>query len=177
MRVTKHAPVALINKSNPHVLRNLHPLPLKHGCIKPQINTRSGGTLRNSLLHQRRYSRYCHTSTDKATGVHCDSLDIYIKAARRLDISNPDHTWQAKALAGFFNHVINGEVPEHFQTFLRQTYLIALEKDPEDKTKLLPLGVPSAIRCIAANSQYCTQGILSNFCRPPTTIQLCYWSE
>jgi hypothetical protein len=59
-----------------------------------------------------------------------------------------------KALAGFFNHFINGEVPGHFQTFLRQTYLVALEKDPEDKTKLLPLGVPSApsaIRRIAAN--------------------------
>ncbi|KAL7502771.1 hypothetical protein ACHAXN_000676, partial [Cyclotella atomus] len=81
-----------------------------------------------------------------ATGVHCYSSDIYIKAARRLDLSHPDHSRQAKALAGFFNHVINGEVPEKFQTFLRQTYLFALEKDPDNKTKLRRLGVPSAIR-------------------------------
>ncbi|KAL7503585.1 hypothetical protein ACHAXN_002323, partial [Cyclotella atomus] len=50
-----------------------------------------------------------------------------------------------KALAGFFNHVIKGKVPEQFQTFLCQTYLVALEKDPDDKTKLRPLGVPSSI--------------------------------
>ncbi|KAL7506974.1 hypothetical protein ACHAXN_005043 [Cyclotella atomus] len=86
----------------------------------------------------------------KATGVHCDSLDLYIKAARRLDLTQLDQCRQAKALAGFFNHVTNGEVPEQFQTFLRQTYLVALEKDPDDKTKLRPLGVPSAIRRIAA---------------------------
>jgi hypothetical protein len=65
-------------------------------------------------------------------------------------LSHPDHSRQAKALAGFFNHVINGEVPEKFQTFLRQTYLFALEKDPDNKTKLRRLGVPSAIRLIAA---------------------------
>ena len=57
---------------------------------------------------------------------------------------------QARALAGFFNRVINSEVPAQFQTFLRQTYLVALEKDPKDKTTLRPLGVPSAIGHISA---------------------------
>jgi hypothetical protein len=52
-------------------------------------------------------------------------------------------------LAGFFNKVINGEVPPQFQTFIRQIYLVALEKDPDNKTKLRPLSVPSAIRRIA----------------------------
>ena len=65
-------------------------------------------------------------------------------------MSNLDHARQAKALAGFFNHVINGKVPQLFQTFLRQTYLVALENNPDDKTKLWPLGVPSAIRRITA---------------------------
>ncbi len=35
-----------------------------------------------------------------------------------------------------------------FQQFIHQTYLIALEKDPDDKMKLRQLGVPSAIRHI-----------------------------
>lgn len=52
--------------------------------------------------------------------------------------------------AGRCNRIINGKVPHQFQTFLRQTYLVALEKDPDDKTKLRPLEVPSAIRLIAA---------------------------
>jgi hypothetical protein len=45
-RVTKHAPVALINDSNIHVLRNLHPPSLLRGCIKATKSTRSGGTRR-----------------------------------------------------------------------------------------------------------------------------------
>ncbi|KAL7504464.1 hypothetical protein ACHAXN_002357, partial [Cyclotella atomus] len=150
-RVTKHAPVALINESNLHVLQNLHPPSLQRGCVKPRRNTRSGGTRRKFVTTPENVLKVlAHLNRGKATGVHCDSLDLYIKAARRLDLSQPDHCRQAKALAGFFNHVINGEVPEQFQAFIRQTYLVALEKDPEDKTKLRPLGVPSAIRRIAA---------------------------
>ena len=47
--------------------------------------------------------------------------------------------------------MVNGEVPEEFKPFVRQTYLVALEKDKIDKTKLRPLGVPAAIRRIAAS--------------------------
>jgi hypothetical protein len=67
---------------------------------------------------------------------------IYIKAAQR-------GLKQATALAQFFSRIVNGEVPQQFKTFIKQTYLAALEnkeKDPDDKTKLWSLGVPSAIR-------------------------------
>ncbi|KAL7502962.1 hypothetical protein ACHAXN_001911, partial [Cyclotella atomus] len=141
-RVTKHAPVALINNSNLHVLQNLHPPSLQRGCVKPRRNTRSGGTRRKFVTTPENILKVLsHLNRGKATGVHCDSLDLYIKAARRLDLTQLDQCRQARALAGFFNHVINGEVPEQFQTFLRQTYLVS-----DDKTKLRPLGVPSAIR-------------------------------
>lgn len=150
-RVTKHAPVALINDDNFPVLEKLHPPSLDRGCLKPSISTRTGGTRRKirltpkSVLHT-----LSHLNRGKATGIQCDSLDIYVIASRRLDLSNPTDARRANALASFFNKIINGDVPPQFQTFLRQTYLVALEKDELDKSKLRPLGVPSATRRISA---------------------------
>ena len=149
-RITKHAPVALINDTNLHVLQGLHPPSLGRGCCKPRTSTRSGGTRRKLQVTPKKIlDILSHLNRGKATGVHCDSLDIYIKSARRIDLAHEKGQQQAEALAGFFTKIINGDVPNEFKHFLRQTYLVALEKDPEDKTKLRPLGVPSAIRRIA----------------------------
>jgi hypothetical protein len=41
----KHAPVALINDTNLHVLQNLHPKSLKQGCIKKSKSARCGITI------------------------------------------------------------------------------------------------------------------------------------
>jgi hypothetical protein len=149
-RITKHAPVALINQDNLHVLQALHPPSLQRGCIKARTNTRSGGTRRKFRVTPSQVIKtLTHLNKGKATGINCDSLDLYINAARHINLSNPKDFEKANALAGFFNKVINGDVPSQFQTFIRQTYLVALEKEPDDKTKLRPLGVPSAIRRIA----------------------------
>jgi hypothetical protein len=75
---------------------------------------------------------------------------LYINAARRLNnLHDVEDLAKAKALAGLFKKVINSEVPPEFQTFISQIYLVSLENDLEDQTKLRPLGVPSAIRRIA----------------------------
>jgi hypothetical protein len=72
----------------------------------------------------------------KATGINCNSLDLYINAARRLNLNDKHDAKRAEALAGFFSKVVNGEVPEGFKRFIWQTYLVALEKDPDNKSKL-----------------------------------------
>lgn len=152
-RITKHAPVALINEKNLHVLEKLHPPSINHGCIKRSstgLSTRSGGTRRKFKITPKQVLKsLSHLNRGKATGIHCDSLDLYINAAKRLNLNDNDDLRRANALAGFFSKVINGEVPDEFKHFIRQTYLVALEKDPDDKAKLRPLGVPSAIRRIA----------------------------
>ena len=151
-RITKHAPVALINDSNLHTLQALHPPSLQRGCIKPKISTRSGGTRRKFQLTPKQVLiTLCHLQRGKATGIYSDSLDIYIKTAKRIRLSTDKGKKRATAFASFFEKIINGEVPNKFKAFLRKTYVVALEKDPNDKTKLRPLGVPSAIRRIAAN--------------------------
>ena len=53
-------------------------------------------------------------------------------------------------LAKFFTIIANGEVSPAIRHILQTTYLVALEKDPTNKKKLRPLGIPSAIRRITA---------------------------
>ena len=55
-----------------------------------------------------------------------------------------------KTLAKIFTDIENDKVPANIGKILRTTYLVALEKDPNDLSKLQPVGVPSAIRRIAA---------------------------
>ena len=60
-------------------------------------------------------------------------------------------TQVAKTFAEFLMIVVNGEVGPKITTLLRTTYTVALQKDAADLTKLRPLGIPSAIRRIAAS--------------------------
>jgi hypothetical protein len=89
-RITKHAPVALINQDNLHVLQALHPPSLQRGCIKARTNTRSGGTRRKFRVTPSQVIKtLTHLNKGKATGINCDSLDLYINAAPHINLSNP----------------------------------------------------------------------------------------
>ena len=50
-----------------------------------------------------------------------------------------------------FNLVYNNTVPMETQCYFRDRYLLFLYKDPEDMTKLRPIGIPSAMRQIIAS--------------------------
>ena len=87
----------------------------------------------------------------KAPGLQADSLDIFIELAarikeERLPASLPQH------LSAIFTHIANGDVPPILVHVIRTTYLVALQKDPEDCTKLRPLGIPAALRRITAHA-------------------------
>ena len=56
----------------------------------------------------------------------------------------------ASTLAAFFTIIINGNVGPRIAQLIRITYTVALQKDPTNLSKLRPLGIPSAIRRIAA---------------------------
>lgn len=152
-RITKHAPVALINNQNLHVIHTL----LQQGCVKSgpsSTSTCSGGTRRKFRITPKHVLKpLSHLNRGKATGINCSSLDLYNNARRRLNLNEKQDQEKADALAGFFSKVINGEVPDKFKQFIRQTYLVALEKDPDDKSKLRPHGVTSAIRRITGHTR------------------------
>ena len=81
-----------------------------------------------------------HLKKGKAPGLQTDSLDIFIRLARRCQNPNTKKGLKpfADTLATFFTLVANGRVPDTFKTGLRTTYLVALQKDPNDLNKLYP---------------------------------------
>ena len=158
VRLTKNAPVAIIDDERLRVLQNLHPKSLQRGTHKNRRSSRFSHDQRKVHFTPEQIVRIlCRLNRGKAAGLFGDSLDLYVKCARTLDLSKDADLIKAKRLASFFSSVANADVPDKFQVALRKTYLVALEKDPDDKLKLRPLGVPSAIRRIT------TAAILSEY--------------
>eukprot|EP00956_Cyclotella_meneghiniana_P012688 scaffold18030_cov64-Cyclotella_meneghiniana.AAC.2 len=168
VRLTKNAPVAIINDERFKVLQQLHPKSLQRGTYKTRRSSRFSHDRRKVTFTAEQIVRIlCRLNRGKAAGLFGDSLDLYIKCARTLDLTKEPDLIKARRLASFFSTVANGDVPEKFKAALRKTYLVALEKDPDDKLKLRPLGVPSAIRRIttaAILSEY--SSVLAEFLLP-----------
>ncbi|KAL7550151.1 hypothetical protein ACHAWF_013397 [Thalassiosira exigua] len=56
-----------------------------------------------------------------------------------------------------FDLIYRGQVPQAVRRFFSDGYLFCLYKDPHDKSKLRPLGVPSALRRLIV-SHVCRHG-------------------
>jgi len=76
-------------------------------------------------------------------GASADSIDSFIDLVS-LNIAEINADLQS-----LFNLVFQGRVPEVVQCYLTDTYLFCFEKDPDDPTKLRPIGIPSALRRLA----------------------------
>ncbi len=91
-RLTKHAPVAKISDGidgNFEVLQNLHPPSLNRGCIKAKRSSRTGDTRRKIKFTPKQIlAILSRLHRGKAPGLQCNSLDIYIKCAQRIDLKN-----------------------------------------------------------------------------------------
>jgi hypothetical protein len=154
-RLTKFTPVALINKNNFKFLRKLFPSSLKLGLFQDKVTTRGSKTNRKRIIFSPSeiLDLLGRVQRGKAPGLQCDSLDIYVKIANRQTRYDRKHEGRddkhlARTLAKFFTIVANGDVSDKFTSILRTTYTVALVKDPDDLTKLRPLGIPAAIRRI-----------------------------
>ena len=166
-RLTKESPVVPVTdgpNGNLGILERLHPksyaLKLISYVTGGRVSTRSSSkpnhiknhrhfaiSPKNILLVLRKLKR------GKAVGPELDSLDIFIKLAgcyTRKNSKKQRCSIRLETLASFFTIIANGEVPSNVAQILRTTYLVPLAKDPNDHTKLRPIGVPSAIRRITA---------------------------
>jgi hypothetical protein len=74
-----------------------------------------------------------------------DSMDTFIAIAKLPDPSVHDE------VTSLFTRFYNGQVHPSIVPFFNSTYLFCLEKDPHDKSKLRPIGVPTAIRRLLAS--------------------------
>ncbi len=156
-RLVKNCPVAKITKGitgNLQALEKLFPPPLRLS----DSFTPTGYSLRSSLANRKRVvisksliiKALRGLNKGKAAGLQVDSLDLFIKLSKlqRKSKKNKLRTTRNEILAAYFTGVANGDVPAKIGKLLRTTYLVALEKDPNDKSKLRPLGVPAAVRRI-----------------------------
>lgn len=162
-RLTKATPIAPVTEGeggNIEALEKLFPDSLG----LPDHKVTSGRRTRGSKTNKKRVfvstrlilKALRGLNKGKACDLQLGSLDLFIhlaKAQLKLGKKGAKRSSAGKCrkqLAELFTHVVNGEVPPKVQNILRTTYLVALQKDPEDLSKLRPLGVPSAIRRVAA---------------------------
>ena len=154
-RATKETPVALIDDDNIQTCYNLHPKSLNLGLYRPRRSTRTALNNRKGVIISPNDIKdiFTNLKRGKASGNELDSLDIFIKIlstnARRRK-ARKDILYKTEVLAQFFTIIANGTVPQRIKSILRTTYMVAFHKDITDKTKLRPLGIPSAIRRITA---------------------------
>ncbi len=81
----------------------------------------------------------------KANGIIADSIDAFRRLVRlNNEVVNAD-------LYFFFNAIFTAKIPSEIAPYLRDTYLFCLHKDPDDPSKLRPIGVPTAVRRIIGN--------------------------
>ena len=166
-RATKDTPVAVLDDDAITNLKKLYPssynLKLIYNFVQKKIhNTRSTTVVNNpqvALSPKIMYKILRRLKRGKASGPQLDSLDIFVKlgsAYSRAKKRKEKTDIKLETLSEFFTVILNGNVPDKIKNVLRTTYTVALHKDPTDKSKLRPLGVPSAIRRIV--------GIAAVFC-------------
>ena len=86
-----------------------------------------------------------HAAHNKGAGVNADSIDLF---SSLLKCSIPTIT---DDLQFVFDLIYKNKLPENIKRYFTDVYLFCLHKDPRDPTKLRPLGIPTAIRCLIAS--------------------------
>jgi hypothetical protein len=86
-----------------------------------------------------------HANRHKGAGVNADSIDIFIDLVKSKLPSVPAD------LNHIFNQIYQNNLPPAIHRYFTDVYLFCLHKDPNDTTKLRPLGIPTAIRRLIAS--------------------------
>ena len=86
-----------------------------------------------------------HASQHKGTRVNADSIDIFI------DLVQANINSTSINLNFIFNQIYQNNLPPPIKRYFTDVYLLCLHKDPLDRSKLRPLGIPTAIRCLIAS--------------------------
>ena len=81
-----------------------------------------------------------HTAKNKGAGINADSINIFTSLLKRPNPSTEDD------VRFVFNLIYQNNLPESVKCYFTDVYLFCLHKDPNDQTKLHPLGIPIAIR-------------------------------
>ena len=132
--------VALIDSSNIHIVNKLYttPVPTKNNPPPPPPTQQYAhpGDICDTITHANRH---------KGAGVNADSIDLFIDLVKSNIPSIPVD------LNHIFNQIYQNNLPPTIHRYFTDVYLFCLHKDPNDTTKLRPLGIPTAIRRLIAS--------------------------
>ena len=137
---TTSTSIAPIDNSNINIVRKLYtqPVPPQHYPNKPPPPQTYSlpGDICTTILHASRH---------KGAGINADSIDIFIDLVQAKLPNIPTH------LNFIFNQIYQNNLPPPITRYFTDVYLFCLYKDPHDKSKLRPLGIPTAIRRLIAS--------------------------
>ena len=144
-RGLKPSPIAIINSTTlPHA-QKLYPSRLPdrrpNSPPPPQPTTRQNLSFSNLTPLRGDIIRTIRRAPKgKANGMSMDSLDMFVTLVK-LD-RGPVH----QAIRHVFTRIFNGDLPPAIVPYFNDIYLFLLHKDPDDPSKLRPIGIPSALR-------------------------------
>jgi len=81
-----------------------------------------------------------YANCNKGAEVSADSIDIFI------DLVQANINSTSINLNFIFNQIYQNNLPPPIKRYFTDVYFFCLHKDPLDKSKLRPLGIPTAIR-------------------------------
>ena len=139
-RLNTNNPIATIGRHNIPNVTNLYSEPVPpqptHPPPLPLQSHHLPGDICNTIKCSPKH---------KGTGLNADSIDIFNTLVKLND------THINQTIQELFGLVYHGQVPTIAKKFFTDTYLFCLHKDPNDKSKLRPIGIPTAIRRIIAS--------------------------
>jgi hypothetical protein len=86
-----------------------------------------------------------HAAKNKGTGVNADLIDVFttLVKSKITTIKNDLHF--------IFDLIYQNKLPQPIKRYFTNVYLFCLHKDPNDSSKLRPLGIPTAMRRLIAS--------------------------
>jgi hypothetical protein len=85
-----------------------------------------------------------HSKKNKGASINSDSINLFITLVKSTIPSvKPD-------LQFIFNTIYQNNLPDVIKRYFTDVYLFCLHKDPNNHSKLHPLGIPAAIRRLIA---------------------------
>jgi hypothetical protein len=139
-QATTSTSVAPIDNSNIHIIKKLYtqPVPTQgHPPLPPPSQSNAlPGNICTTILH---------TSCNKGAGVNADRNDIFIHLVQTQFPSTSNN------LNFIFQQIYQKNLLPPIRRYFTDIYLFCLPKDPLNKSKLCPLGIPTAIRHLIAS--------------------------
>jgi hypothetical protein len=134
---TTSTSVAAINNSNINIVCKLYTQLVPTQNYPPPPSPSQPYSLPGNIC-----TTILHASCHKGAEVNADSIDVFIDLVQAKLPTIFDH------LNFIFNHIYQNNLSPPITHYFTDVYLFRLHKDPTNKSKLRPLGIPTAIRCL-----------------------------